>query len=98
MLRSASTRVALDCSVLELDRAAHGVDHAAKFGEKPIPGALDHASSVDVDGRVDQITTQCPQPGERAILISCGETTETNYIGGENRRNFPGLVHGARID
>ena len=28
--------IAFDHAVLQFDRAAHGVDHAAKFGEEPI--------------------------------------------------------------
>jgi hypothetical protein len=50
--------VVLDHAALHFDGAADGADHVAKFGEEPIPGALDHAPFVNGDGRVDQIATQ----------------------------------------
>src|SRR5271165_5086424 len=49
--------VALDHAVLHLDGAAHRVDYAAKLGERPIAGALEHTSIVHGDGRIDQITS-----------------------------------------
>ena len=43
--------VALDEAVLHLDRAAHGVDHAAELDEAAVAGALDDATMMHGDGR-----------------------------------------------
>ncbi len=49
-------------AVLHFDRAAHGVDHAAKLDEDAVAGPLDDAPVVRVDGGVDQIAAQPPEP------------------------------------
>ncbi len=87
--------VALDHAGLHFDRAPHRVDHAAKFGEESVAGALDDPPFVNGDGRIDQVAAQRPQSGERAILVSRGETAESNHIGGEDRRDLPIFAHGA---
>ena len=52
--------VALDEAVLHLDRAAHGVDHAAELDEAAVAGALDDAPVMRGDGGIDQIAAQPP--------------------------------------
>jgi hypothetical protein len=42
------------CRSLNFERAAHGVDDAAKFDDQPVAGALDHPAVVDGDRRVNQ--------------------------------------------
>ena len=75
--------------------ATHRVDHAAIFDEKPIAGALDDAAFVNGDRRVDQVASQRPQSGERAILVSRGETAKSNHISGEDRRDLSIFAHRA---
>jgi hypothetical protein len=54
--------VALDHAVLDLDRAAHRVDDAAKVDENAVAGALDDAAMMRGDRRINQIAAQGPQP------------------------------------
>ena len=61
--------VALDHAVLHFDRAAHRVDHAAELDEDAVAGALDDAPMMRVDGGIDQIAAQPPEPRQRAILV-----------------------------
>jgi hypothetical protein len=49
---------------------------------------------VNGDGRVDQVAAQRPEPGERAILVSRGQTAESNHISGEDRSDLPRFSHG----
>ena len=42
--------IAFDHAVLHLDRAAHGVDHAAELDERAVAGALDDAPVMRGDG------------------------------------------------
>ena len=88
--------VALDEAVLHLDRAAHGVDHAAELDEAAVPCALDDPPMVRRDGRIDQIAAQPPKARERPILIRSREPAVADDIGDQDRRNFPGLAHGQR--
>ena len=55
-------RIALGQTVLHLDRAAHGVDHAAELDEAAVASALENAPIVQGDGRIDQIAAQRPEP------------------------------------
>ena len=61
--------VALDEAVLNLDRAAHRVDHAAKLDDAAVAGALDGAAVMRGDGGIDQIAAQPPQRDKGALLV-----------------------------
>ena len=96
MRRSSGTpRVALDHAGLNLDRAAHGVDHAAELDEAAVAGALDDAAVMQGDGRIDQVAVQRPQPRQNAILVRSREPAKADDIRNQNRRNLPGLAQGA---
>jgi hypothetical protein len=64
--------VALDHASLKLDRAAHRVDHASKFGEEPIAGALDDAPTVRCDRGINQIAAQASEARQRSVFVSRG--------------------------
>ena len=51
-------RVSLDHAVLNFDRTAHRVHHAAEFDDRAVAGALHDAAVVGGDRRVDQVATQ----------------------------------------
>src|ERR1700722_7745825 len=50
--------VALQESVLQLDRAAYCVDHATKFDNEAVARALDYTSSMDGDRWLNQVAPQ----------------------------------------
>ena len=85
--------VALDEAVLNLDRAAHRVDHAAELDDASVAGALDDAPVMRGDGGIDQIAAQAPEPRKGAVLVGAGEPGVADHIGDQNRRDFPGLAH-----
>ena len=87
-------RVAFEHAVLHLDGAAHRVDHTAELDERAVAGALDHASMMHDDGRVDEVAAQCPQPRERAFLVRAGEPAVADHVGGEDGGEFSGLGYG----
>ena len=60
-----------------------------------VAGALDDAPVMHGDGRVDQIAAQRPEPRQRAILVRAREPAVADHVGDQNRRDFPGLGHGA---
>ena len=86
-------RVALDEAVLNLDRAAHRVDHAAELDDRAVSGALDDAAVVDGDGGVEQIAAQRPQPRQNAILVRSREPAVADNIRDQDRRDFSGFAH-----
>ena len=53
--------VALDEAGLHFDRAAHRVDDAAELDDCAVAGALDDATVMGGDGRVDEIAAQPPE-------------------------------------
>ena len=85
------TRIALDHAVLHLDGAAHRVDHAAELDENPVPGALDHAPVMRVDGGIDEIAAQPAEPRQGSILVRACEPAIADDICDQDRRKFPGL-------
>jgi hypothetical protein len=89
-------RVALDHGVLHFDRAAHGVDHAAKLDDRPIAGAFHHPAVVDSDGRIDEIAAQRPEARQNPILVRAGESAEADDIRRQDRCEFSPLGHAPR--
>ena len=85
--------VALDHGGLDFDRAAHGVDHAAELDDRAVAGALDDASVVHGDDRVDQVAAERPEPRQRAVLVGPCEPAVAGDVGHQNRRELPGLAH-----
>jgi hypothetical protein len=73
----------------------HGVDHAAEFDEAAVAGPLDDAPVMQGDGRIDQVAAQRSEPGQRAIFVRAGEPAVADYVRDQDRRNLPGLAHGA---
>jgi hypothetical protein len=51
----------------------HGVDHAAKLDDAPVSGALDDATSMGGDCRIDHVAADAAQTGERSLLVGSGE-------------------------
>jgi hypothetical protein len=87
--------VALDHAGLHLDCAANRIDHAAELDDDTVAGALDDASVVDGDDRVDQVAAERPEPRQRAIFVRPCEPTVAGDVGHQNRCEFAGLGHGA---
>ena len=86
-------RVALDHAVLHLDRAAHGVDHAAELDEDAVAGPLDDAPVMRGDGGVDEVAAQPSQTRQGAILVRAREPAVADDIRDQDRRDLPGLAH-----
>jgi hypothetical protein len=87
--------IAFDHAVLDFDGAAHGVDYAAKLDQNAVAGAFDDASMMGVDGGIDQIAAQPPQPRQCAILVRSRKTAIADDVRNQNRRYFARFPHGA---
>jgi hypothetical protein len=87
-------RIAVDHSVLHLDRAAHCIDDAPKLDEAAVPGALDGAPVMRGDRGIDQITAQPSKTRQRAVLIRPGEPTVADHVGHQDRSDLARLAHG----
>jgi len=80
---------------LQLDRAAHGVDHAAELDNEAVAHALDHPPAVDGDRRVDEVAAKRSESSERALLVGGDQPAIADDVGGEDRGNFSRLGHRA---
>ena len=87
--------VALDHAVLHLDRAAHGVDHAAKLDDDAVAGALDDTAMMRGDGGIDEIATEAPQARQGAILVRPGESAVADNVGDQDCSELARFPHGA---
>jgi hypothetical protein len=85
--------IALDHRVLNGDGAMHRFDYAAELDQHPVAGALEHPAVLAGDSGIDEVGPQGPQSCERPILVRARHAAESDDIGGENRRYFPGLGH-----
>ncbi len=89
--------VALDHAALHFDGATHRVDDATEFDDAAVAGALDDPAAVHGDRRVDQVAAKSSEPRERPILVGPGKPAIADDVGDQNRREFPGLAHGAPL-
>jgi hypothetical protein len=48
-----------------------------------------------VDGRIDQIAAEPPEPRQGAILVRSREPAVADHVRDQNRSNLPGFGHGA---
>ena len=87
--------VALDQAVLHFDGAAHRVDHAAEFDDRAVAGALDDAAAMGGDGRVEQVAAKPSQARQRSVLVDVRKPRVADHVGDQDRRQLPGLTHGA---
>ena len=90
-------RIALDHAVLNLERAAHCVDHAAELDEAAIASSVDDTPAVHGDRGIDQIAAQPPQPRQRTILVHAGEPAVAHHVRDKDRSDFSGLAHRPRL-
>jgi hypothetical protein len=88
----------LDHRALHFDREAHRIDDAAELDDAAIAGALHDAAMMHGDERVDQVAAERPEPRKDAIFIRSREPAVADHVGYQDRRNFPGLAHGAPLD
>ena len=89
--------VALDHAVLHLDRATDRVDHAAEFDQCSVAGALDDATVMHGDRRVDEIASQRPKTRERPLLVRARQTAVAHDVGCQDRGKFPALGHSRQL-
>ena len=85
--------VALGEAMLQFDRAAHGVDDAAKFDNGAVARALDHPAAMDGDRRLDQVAPERAQTRQDTILVGARQPREADDIGHENRRQLARFSH-----
>ena len=88
--------IALDHAGLKLDRAAHRVDHASKFGEEPVAGALDDAPAVHGDGGIDQIAAQALRRDSVRSSSAAARRLKSNDIGDQDRSDLSVFGHTVR--
>jgi hypothetical protein len=62
-----------------------------------VTGALDDPPMMRGDGGIDEIAAQPPKTHERPILVRSHEPGGTDDLGDQDRRDFPGLAHGAPL-
>ena len=89
--------VALDEPVLDLDRAAHRVDHAAELDDRAVAGAFYDTAVMSCDGWIDEVAAEPPQARKCPILVGAGEPAITDDIRNQDRRELSGLAHCAPL-
>jgi hypothetical protein len=87
--------VALDHRPLDFDGAVHCIDNAPELDNCAVARALDDPAMMHGDGWVDQVAPKGPKPCKDAIFVRASKPRIPDDIGYQDRREFPGLVHGA---
>jgi len=78
-------RIALRHSTLLLDRAAHGVHHAAELDQNSVAGAFDNAATVFRDLGFQKLTAVSVEAGKRAFLVGAHEPAVAGDITSDDR-------------
>ncbi|OWK22794.1 hypothetical protein AJ87_45680 [Rhizobium yanglingense] len=73
--------IAFRHAALDLDGAAHGLDHTRELDQHPIAGGLDNPPAVFVDLWVDQSTPMRLQLGERTFLVVAHQPAVAGDVG-----------------
>ena len=60
-----------------------------------VAGALDDPTVVYGDGRIDEVASERPQSRQNPVLVGSGKPRIADDVGHQDRREFPGLAHGA---
>jgi hypothetical protein len=50
------------------------------------------------EDRIDQVAVKGPQPHEGAIFVRARKPRTTDYVGHQDRSEFPGLAHGVSAE
>ena len=90
--------VALDHGMLHFECAAHRVDDAAELDDAAVAGALDDASVMGGDGRVDQIAAEAAQARKCPVFVRAGKPRIADDVGHQDRRELSSLAHGANAE
>ena len=87
--------VAFDHRPLDFNGAVHRVDNTPELDDRAVAGALDDASAMGGDSRVDQIAAEAAQARKCPVLVGSGKPRIADHVGHQDRGQFSGLAHGA---
>ena len=87
--------VALDHRPLDLDGAVNSVDDAPELDDRAVAGPLDNAAVMHRDCGIDQVAPKGAKPSESSILVRARKPGVADDVSDQDRREFPGLAHGA---
>ena len=90
--------IALDHRPLDFNGEVHRVDDTPELDNCAIAGALDDASVVHGDDRVDQVAAQRPEPRQNPVLVGSGKPRIADDVGHQDRRELSSLAHGASAE
>jgi hypothetical protein len=85
--------VSLNHAILHFDRTTNGVNNAPKLNDTPVASTFDYAPIMYGDCRINQITTECAQPGQCPVLVGPSEPAVSDYICSQDCYELPGLDH-----
>ena len=77
--------VALDHAALNVDGAAHGIDHADEFHQHPVAGRLDDPAAMFGDLGIDQFLAMRLELAQRAFLIDAHQPAVAGNVGRQYR-------------
>jgi hypothetical protein len=83
------TSIAFDHPILDLDRTPNCIDHATELDQDAVPSPLHHTAVMGRDRRVDQVSSQGPQAGKRALFVGTGKARVARDIRRQNRCQLP---------
>jgi hypothetical protein len=79
--------------VCTFNGAANRVDHAAKFDDRAVAGALDDAAMVHGDCGVDEVAPKATKAREGPVLVGASEPAISDNIRNQDRSQLSGLAH-----
>jgi hypothetical protein len=82
-------RVLRGHGTLDFDRAAGGIDRAAKFYQQAVTSGLDDAASMGSDSRVNNGFSGGLEPSQGAFLVTAHEAAVSSNIRSQHRRQSP---------
>jgi|SRR6516164_7879884 hypothetical protein len=87
-------RLTVDHPALDLDRTAHGIDHARELGKEAVAGVFHGAAAVFSDFRINYLAEVGLKAAMRAFLVLAHQSRIPGHIGGEDGGEAAGRGHG----
>ncbi len=84
-----ATGIVLAKLSLDFDGAGHGVNGAGEFHQGTVAHELDDPAGMGGNRRIDQLTPQGTEPGQRSGLVYAHEARISRHVGRQDCRKPP---------
>jgi hypothetical protein len=84
-------------AALNFESAARGVDHTGELDQDAVAGGVKHPPAVGRNHWIEHLRAKHTHATGRPFLVGSGKAGIADDVGHQDRGQFPGLAHGAKL-